>query len=658
MKIRIWILLAGLVLSCQSRQPAGTDYAKVSQKDAWLHHPVLGDPSFDAFVRYAGNPILRGTPPLEWPVNGFYFEDPVSGNEYIYAGCYPKNYAISSKDGALDITQGCVVYCSADKGKSWQKKGAIFHDKNFIPDGEDHPASFAPDVSIVYHEKRYYIGFDYVTSGFSWSNDNLRHSGLAVGVSDSPEGPFIIFRKPAVPCSLFYDNPLFGKYNRCYAGTLLKAKGQWVMLFMLDSGSHFSWALAAVSAPSPEGPWSAPVLLKSVEDEGYYPSLLEYFPAFQYHDTIFAPATSVALNRNFQAVHCVPVADVMRPERWKLWKEGSLWHSENRENEHAGIWGQTFSGQVASDGRLKVMFPSLDTARRGTINVATGRWNSLYRDSGFVFTGQGGASISFLRNFFHRPEISAELSYWGTISILLDASPPFGPNTPKADATLHALMYTSQTRLELSDSGWLLARADSAGRVDTLGTGRFGSSKPSAVNIRHSGEETIVALEGRIAWKGKLNGPNSGRVGLLAMPHSGAEVKSFVVSGKPEKGHSSWLYSEGLLNAGCDLNDWEIRKKDTLFRHGTGALSKIENAKLKWSFKGSGFDLYAPGLPEAGTAELSLNGKKLAEINLATKTPRKSSIIWSVRNLPPQNNALVIKGINGKIIADCLIVYD
>jgi hypothetical protein len=34
------------------------------------------------------NPLHRGTPPFEWPVNSFFFSDPVSGNWYIYVGDY------------------------------------------------------------------------------------------------------------------------------------------------------------------------------------------------------------------------------------------------------------------------------------------------------------------------------------------------------------------------------------------------------------------------------------------------------------------------------------------------------------------------------------------------------------------------------------------
>ena len=38
------------------------------------------------------------------------------------------------------------------------------------------------------------------------------------------------------------------------------------------------------------------------------------------------------------------------PEAWKIAQYGSLWHSEDVENESKGLWGQTFSGRVAADG--------------------------------------------------------------------------------------------------------------------------------------------------------------------------------------------------------------------------------------------------------------------------------------------------------------------
>lgn len=48
------------------------DYAESRYVDVWLRHPVLGDPSFDAFERVPGNPIHTGALPYGWPVNGFF----------------------------------------------------------------------------------------------------------------------------------------------------------------------------------------------------------------------------------------------------------------------------------------------------------------------------------------------------------------------------------------------------------------------------------------------------------------------------------------------------------------------------------------------------------------------------------------------------------
>jgi hypothetical protein len=654
----IFTLIFSVFIACQGEVSTRTDFGALSMKDSWQHHPVLGDPSFDQFKRYENNPLQRGAPPLEWPVNGSRFEDPATGYEYVYAGQYPRNYAIAGKDQPLDITNGCVAFCSRDQGKTWKNKGPIFADTNFMLDGEHKPISFAPDVSVVYHEGKYYAGFDYVTSEFSWSGNNLIHSGLAVAVADSPEGPFRIFKKPAMAGSYFFDNPVFGKYNRCYAGTLLKTKSKWIMLFMLDSGPNYSWALAAVSAPTPAGPWSLPVLIKSVEDPGYYPSLMEFFPAFMHHDTIYAPATSVALNRNFQTILSVPAEEVMNPEKWKLQKEGSLWHSENKENEYAGIWGQTFGGYVNEKGQFRVIFPSLDSTRTGTINLASVFWEDFYRKTGFVLAGNKGASISTIPNFYLRPEIDAIFTYYGTIAILMNARPPMGPNTPKADATLHPLVYNDQTRVQLSDNQWLLIQSDQAGGTDTLGGGQFEKSETTNLKVHSTDNETALSIDGKLVWRGKFKDRLPGRVGLLALPHSGMDVKKFIVTGLPMQGFSPWLYSEGLLNAGNNPDNWTIVNKDSLFRFGTGALAKRDSARAKWSFKGSGFDLWAPGMKEAGTIQVILNGKHLADIDLHSDSPRKSSIIHSVRNLPQKNNALVIKGIKGRIVLDCLIVYD
>src|SRR5689334_9000279 len=91
------------------------DYANARYVDQWLRHPVYGDPSFDAFERMPGNPIHRGRPPFEWPVNGFFFPDPVSKNFYAYIGDYCEGYAARPSR--------CVLYRSSDAGHTWTNLG-------------------------------------------------------------------------------------------------------------------------------------------------------------------------------------------------------------------------------------------------------------------------------------------------------------------------------------------------------------------------------------------------------------------------------------------------------------------------------------------------------------------------------------------------------
>lgn len=652
----VWLSLL-LILSCQNLKESNRNFALLSNKEAWLHHPVLGDPSFDNFKRYEKNPIQRGAPPLEWPVNGFYFEDPKSGNEYLYIGQYRKNYAISNADTALNISSGCQLYCSTNHGQSWHKKGAIFTDRRTILEGENQPITFAPDVSVVYHHGLYYLGCDYVTEGFSWSGDHLKHSGVAVAVSDSPEGPFHFVYKPVVTTAQFYDHPLQGKYNRCYAATLLKTKQGWIMLFMLDSGSHFSWALAAVTAPEVEGPWSEPVLINSTENDGFYPSLLEYFPAFQHNDTLYAPATSVALNRNFQAIFSVPAEKAMLPDQWKLWKEGSLWHSENLENESTGIWGQTFSGFIDEEGQFKIMYPCRDSQGNGTINLASTSWDNPDKTHGFVLSGQNGASYTQLPGFYTDPEIDLTFSFNGTIALVTNNLAPLGPNTPKADATLHPLMQSRQNRFQLTGNHWLLLHASPTGETDTLGSGSFVKKELTHLKMSHHGSETIFSLNGIFVWRGRME-TTPGHTGLMAFAHSRIEVQEFLQHGKKEAGHTDWLFTEGLLNAGNDLKEWNLLKNHPNFIYGTGATSLTDTARIKWSFKGSGFDLFLPKLPELGVVQIILNGKLLKEIDLHADPAQKSGPVFSGRNLPDDYNALVVKGVKGKIAVDCLRVYD
>src|ERR1043166_4058833 len=84
--------LGAPLLEGESNRMAEEDLAKARYRERWLHHPVMGDPSWDAFQREPGNPIHTGVDPLLWPVNGFLFQDPPSGRWYAYVSVYPRGY--------------------------------------------------------------------------------------------------------------------------------------------------------------------------------------------------------------------------------------------------------------------------------------------------------------------------------------------------------------------------------------------------------------------------------------------------------------------------------------------------------------------------------------------------------------------------------------
>jgi len=147
---------------------------------------------------------------------------------------------------------------------------------------------------------------------------------------------------------------------------------------MMDAAPN-RWALFVMSAPSPEGPWSERRLVRHVETDDFHPPLMEGFPAFSHEGFVCAPATSVALNRNFNVLFRAPLERAADPGAWEIAQYGTLWHSEDVENESCGLWGQTFSGRVDADGTLWAMFNSRDSKGFGTVNLAWRPWSRPLR---------------------------------------------------------------------------------------------------------------------------------------------------------------------------------------------------------------------------------------------------------------------------------------
>ena len=100
------------------------DYAKVEEMNAWLRHPVLGDPSFDTFEKL-GETVHKSEPPHEWAVNGSLFRDPADGAWYLFAGMYPYGYSME-KHGGKTIFSDFRIYKSDDAGNTWRDMGNGF----------------------------------------------------------------------------------------------------------------------------------------------------------------------------------------------------------------------------------------------------------------------------------------------------------------------------------------------------------------------------------------------------------------------------------------------------------------------------------------------------------------------------------------------------
>ncbi len=73
-----------------------------------------------------------------------------------------------------------------------------------------------------------------------------------------------------------------------------------------------------MTAPKPEGPYGERVLVRNVESDQFHPPLLEFYPAFVHQGYVYAPATSVALNRDFNALFRAPLERATEPKAWEL----------------------------------------------------------------------------------------------------------------------------------------------------------------------------------------------------------------------------------------------------------------------------------------------------------------------------------------------------
>ena len=636
--VLFFLAAAGMSAAAFLDKPAAVDYAESRQADAWLRHPVYGDPSFDSFERRPGNPIHRGAPPFAWPVNGFFFDDPVSRNWYVYVGEYGEGY--------LKPPSRCRLFRSRDGGSAWADLGVVLQGDARMFDHGGH----TPDVSVVYADRRYHMVYDWGEPDFN------ADGGLAYAWADRPEGPWHRAAEPITRNSRL--RPILGRYQRTYAATLLRRGNDWLILGMMDCAPR-GWALFAITAARPEGPWSERRLVRHVEADYFHPPLLEFFPAFAHGGFVYAPATSVALNRNFNALFRAEIGRADDPSAWTLFRHGSVWHAEDAENEFLGLWGQTFSGGVDRTGMLRVMFPSRDRQGRGTINLAERLWDAPMRERGFVLTGHQGSSLTLLRRAYGDFELDAALELRGRAGILLDYAAPLNPSAPSSDATLHPLMRTRHAAVELSPGSGRLVRYDGAGAETVIASAPLPAAGRYAIRILRRGKRLSVTVNDRTLWNGSLpEDPaldRSGVLGLRVESDSHLRVDRFRVLGRSRPAGISFGAVEALLGSAEAAGDWEERS-GPLFRFGIGRVSRKPAARVKWNVVGGRLALFSPRGPEFGKVEVRLDGRVAALLDLYADRPEASGIVWRSAESADEGRALVLISKSGRLPVDALEV--
>ena len=285
-----------------------------------------------------------------------------------------------------------------------------------------------PDVSVVFADGRYHMLYDWAQVK-DWTN-----GGLAYAWAEKPEVPF--HRAPKPITDNWTLSPLLGKYRRTYSATIVHRGSDWLIVGMMDYVPN-SWAMFAMTAAKPEGPYSERQLVRNVESDYFHPPLLESFAAFAHEGYVYAIGTSVALNRNFQVVFRAPIERATEAEAWEIFQHGSFWHSEDVEHEAYGLWGQNPACWIDSAGTLWAMFNSRDSKGMGTVNLAQRPWNQPLRPRGFVLSGHEGPSLTCLRQTLQSFQLEATLRVRGTARLFWDFHAPLGPDKPQSDATLH-----------------------------------------------------------------------------------------------------------------------------------------------------------------------------------------------------------------------------
>ena len=611
------------------------DVAQSQYRDWWLHHAILGDPSWDSFEREPGNPIYTGSAPHEWPVNGFLFRDPVSGCWFAYVSLYPKGYWPPGGVLALREVDG-----------QWQPAGLVLEPSADSFEGDGQRCGGAVDVSLVYEAGCYHMVY-------GWCDPDNQRGGLAYAWGESPTGPF--HRAPAPLHEDTYQTPILGRYVRAYASTLVRRERDWMILHMMSTPRNAggTWALACMTSPHAEGPYSQPNLLVMPQSDRFHPPLAEFYPQFVHDGAVYAPATSVALNRSFQVLYRAPIEQAHMPDAWEISQYGSLWHAEPTPAERSGIWGQTFSAQVAPDGWMRAFYPCKTRDDRGTIHIARRRWDEPYRD-GFTLSAPNGPALAILKPCVgdFRATITARSS--GPWAVCWQCRAPLGPDHEFADASLHRLTRTQRCELRRGPVSQVI-RLDDQRRprlTETLAAD-WSSERTEHIELVQSGGVARITLNANVMWQGEL-GEGQGRIELLAEAGTVVRVDRFELEANPESDRQYWLSTESLAGAAEEPGAW-LAVEDAGFRFGVGHVSARANARAKWCVVGSRIRLYSPRGPAYGRCDVCVDGQWQEALDFHALNRQNSSVVRSY-DLPHGPHVLVIRSQSAGVPCDVIEV--
>lgn len=601
--------------------PNSIDYAAANAVDCWLHHPVCGDPSFDAFERHACNPIHVGEPPYEWTVNGSLFFDaaatklpfaatlsPLAATKsllFCYVGLYPQGYWPPG---------GAQCYRSDDGGRTWADCGVVLNGPPASFAGCDADDHATPDVHVTYHDDAYHMAYD-------WANRVNDHGGIAYARAENPLGPW---KQHSEPIHLDVTQPpIFGRYVRTYAASLFHrptadADRRVLVLTVMSSPGNAggTWALAALTAPCAEGPWSEPRIVLAPQLDCFLPAPVEYFPCFLHEEFVYAIATSVARNRSYQVLFRAPLDRAHEPDAWSPVRTGSLWHDEPVPHEAVGIWGQT-PACVVQDGTLYAMHPSKNADDCGTISISSRSWDTPFRD-GFVLSAPNAPALGVLERTYDDVSITTQLRASGSFSLLWGHTAAVGPNrTGDSDGYVHERSLVDCYRLHIEPDRWTIIAIDRVGNETRVSQGAASLSVEHGVDIslEHRADRVTVRIDGFDVWTGALP-VKRGRLALVADTGCILRADRFLVDGAAAADPIALLPTDATMGAGVPEDEWSLSYDDAV---SGGVICRTEQvgARAKWNWYGRGFRLALPRGNGCGRISVIVDGKPFDSFDLS-----------------------------------------